>query len=569
MGWTIPTKKASTPGGHNSVGNTNVASKLPRYDRYRASRGSYGDNRSTGNTSFESNGRGSYGDNRSTGNTSFEANGSTEKNLFSDAKKRKFLSNDELNEKVHTVAPKSSAANYMLPRIVSHEMVIIGQESAHALTLVTPEHFRSFIRLILRFLLCPKLLRKKTKIIRRLTDFVWRNSKFHKELLEPVHLVDFLNGIGITNNSLPRCHEKFGDQYAELLNRLAIVSLELVHRIPLTRHRKPGSSNFSWVSDLDSVDQGKVNNNLHLFNEITYKDRRKTTASMLSVQMSTEVLPQEKNKEVTETSVVSKKKGDNSVKVLGFNIDLKKTRHECWKDGMKEFCSNNHLEYFNELTLPPNYNSHVFLSSLHDKKIIALKDGLSLLTSEKAKRSGNTTKKDWIDDDPYRRSDSEVDSDEEDDDDDSVPSYCFSGITNTVLNGKDVCFFMENLVETNYMWDIGCQAQSFCIGHGLEQNKFCKSCYCPFGFHNEGWRSDCGLNELMSMNEVPKCKNHTFDSPHSLWQHCKSKASDCILHFTMQKYLEQLYAKVVTKNDYALKVSNMHLLTLSLFQVDR
>ena len=119
------------------------------------------------------------------------------------------------------------------------------------------------------------------------------------------------------------------------------------------------------------------------------------------------------------------------------------------------------------------------------------------------------------------------------------------------------------------MWDIGCQAQSFCIGHGLERNKFCKSCYCPFGFHNEGWRNECGLDELMSTNEVPKCKNHTFDSPHSLWQHCKSKGTDCILHFTMQKYLEQLYSKVVTKNEYSLKVSNMHLLTLSLFKVDR
>ena len=174
---------------------------------------------------------------------------------------------------------------------------------------------------------------------------------------------------------------------------------------------------------------------------------------------------------------------------------------------------------------------------------------MSLLASEKAKKSGNTTKKDPYDD-PYWRSDSEVDSDEEedDDDDDYCPSYLLSGITKTVLDGKDVCFFMENLVETNYMWDIGCQAQSFCIGHGLERNKFCKSCYCPFGFHNEGWRNECGLDELMSTNEVSKCKNHTFDSPHSLWQHCKSKATDCILHFTMQKYLEQLYSKVVTKN---------------------
>ena len=266
-----------------------------------------------------------------------------------------------------------------------------------------------------------------------------------------------------------------------------------------------------------------------------------------------------------EGSVVAKKKSAKSVKVLSYNLDLKMRRHESWKDGMKHFCQNNHLDYFNYLTLPPNYNSHVHLSMLHEKKIVALKDGLSFLASEKAKRSGNTTEKNPLDD-PYGYN-SELDSDEDDDDDDA--SYNFSGITNTVLNGKDICFFMENLVETNYMWDIGCQTQSYCIANGLERKKFCKSCFCPFGFHNAGWRLSCGLDVFMDRNDVHKCKNHTFDSPHSLWQHCKSKASDCILHYTMQKYLEQLYSRVVTRNEYSLKVSNMHLLTLSLFQVNR
>ena len=135
--------------------------------------------------------------------------------------------------------------------------------------------------------------------------------------MEQVHIIDFLNSIGITNKSLPRCHEKFGDQYVELLNRLAIVSLELVHSIPLTRHRKPGSSNFSWVSDLDAVDQGKVNNNLHLFNNITYKDRRKTTASMLSVQMSTEVIPPKK-KRGRRNFGSTEKKGREFSKGFGF-----------------------------------------------------------------------------------------------------------------------------------------------------------------------------------------------------------------------------------------------------------
>ena len=285
MGWSIPKRNSSRGGTNVVVGNTNSSYNYPRYDRYRSSR-------LLGVGKFEVD---HFNDHDGAGNTSVVSFGNTGKKLFSDVKKRKFLSTDELNEKVHTVAPKSSPANYMLPRNVSNEMVIIGQESAHALTLVTREHFRSYIRLCLRFLLCPKLLKKKPIIVKRLTDFVWRNSCYNKELLEQVHIIDFLNGIGITNTSLPRDHNQFGDQYAELLNRLAIVSLELVHSIPLTRHRKPGSSSFSWVSDLDAADQGKVTNNLHLFNDITYKDRKKTTASLLSVQMSTEVAPQKKS----------------------------------------------------------------------------------------------------------------------------------------------------------------------------------------------------------------------------------------------------------------------------------
>ena len=285
MGWTIPNKK-SLSGGINSfasIGTTKASSKLPRYDRYRASRGTFSDSKDHAYVS--------------SGNTSFSSFGNTDKKMFSDAKKRKFLSTEELKEKVHVVAPKSSAANYMLPKNVSSDMVIIGQQSAHALTLVTREHFRSYIRLILRFLRGPKLQKKKSIFIRRVTDFIWRHSCYHKELLEQVHIIDFLNGIGITNTSLPRDHDRFGDQYAELLNRLSIVSLELVHSIPLTRHRKPGSSSYSWVTELDSVDQGLVTNNLNLFKDITYKDRRKTTASLLSVQISTDVVSPVEEKE--------------------------------------------------------------------------------------------------------------------------------------------------------------------------------------------------------------------------------------------------------------------------------
>ena len=52
---------------------------------------------------------------------------------------------------------------------------------------------------------------------------------------------------------------------------------------------------------------------------------------------------------------------------------------------------------------------------------------------------------------------------EEDDDEDSINSCFYSGITNSTLDVKDLCVFTENLIESNPMWDNGCQTQYYCI----------------------------------------------------------------------------------------------------------
>ena len=70
---------------------------------------------------------------------------------------------------------------------------------------------------------------------------------------------------------------------------------------------------------------------------------------------------------------------------------------------------------------------------------------MSLLISEKAKkiRSGNTTGFGMLCDNER------TDSEEEDDDDHSINSCFYSGITNSMLDGKDLCVFIENLIVSN------------------------------------------------------------------------------------------------------------------------
>ena len=137
--------------------------------------------------------------------------------------------------------------------------LMLATESAHARTLVTEAQFCTYVKLCLRFLIDPELKKKQAHLLLdQLTNYMWRHLHFNEELPEEVHIIDFLNSIGIPKNSLPHNHDKYGDHHRELIHRLCIVSLELVHRIPLCRHRKHGNINYSWVRNLCGVDQGKI-----------------------------------------------------------------------------------------------------------------------------------------------------------------------------------------------------------------------------------------------------------------------------------------------------------------------
>ena len=104
----------------------------------------------------------------------------------------KILSTQELKVKVELVAPNCTPSNYMLPKDINVNNIIINNQSAHERTIITEYQFRSYIKLYLRFLISPELRGEISQLIRRLTDYVWCHSHFHQELLEEVHTIVFL-----------------------------------------------------------------------------------------------------------------------------------------------------------------------------------------------------------------------------------------------------------------------------------------------------------------------------------------------------------------------------------------
>ena len=165
------------------------------------------------------------------------------------------MSSEEVKAKVDLVLTTKSVSSYMVTNDVKRCNVIIAPCNVHARTLVNESQFRSYIRLILRLLIDDEQRSRKAEYVQQLTAFVWKHSAYNKELLEEIHIADFLCSLGITKSSLPRNHRKFGDQYKELIERITLVSLELVYRIPLCMDRKPGVNQYSWFNQLNHLER--------------------------------------------------------------------------------------------------------------------------------------------------------------------------------------------------------------------------------------------------------------------------------------------------------------------------
>ena len=103
------------------------------------------------------------------------------------------------------------------------------------------------------------------------------------------------------------------------------------------------------------------------------------------------------------------------------------------------------------------------------------------------------------------------------------------------------------MVETNYLFDIGAQMSVYLGISGKDSNHLVKKCYCPFGFVFKSWKEETGLDVLMEQGGVTPCSKYVFQSPNAFSQHCLQMGKNCILHFALQKYLEQMYGSTCTK----------------------
>ena len=562
-----------------------------------------------------------------TGSTSFKSSNSERKRKerndddsdFDFVHKKSFapkLLQTRVASKLTNLIGKKQSQTYMLAPCSydSDELGVQENEFGDKLEVLAPithKHFRSYIKLPLGSL---KESKNKSQVAKHLQKYVWHFSKENKELLETVHIEEYMNSLGYTEDSF-NFHEKYGNNFKDVLYRCHIVSLELVHNVPLIHTVRPGSRNCGWFNRLADKDKDEVNKNLHLLKPSRVS--KKGTQSLLSrsaesktksnvpsppasevakkpacpipwtevgkIQRWKEECAKKKDELKQQGATVepspkpsskTKKKSVSSDKVivLGHSINLQVLRPDNWKDSVQHHVQVNDI-YLNEMSLPDNYNSHCYLACLNEKKVAALKKSVAFLKEEKSKCKkviDDDKYDDGWDDGPYEDhrfgSITYCDTDGE-----SVCSYQVSGVTRTSVTEYNLCFFMENLIHTNMVWDLGCQIQAFCRDKKKSGSSFFKTCYCPFGFHNKRWRKETGLQDsLVEPNDIEKCEKHVFKNPFDFWSHCKAKSNDCILHHCMLKYLELQYDDVCTKNTrYNVKVSDVLLFSLKLFSVDR
>ena len=126
------------------------------------------------------------------------------------------------------------------------------------------------------------------------------------------------------------------------------------------------------------------------------------------------------------------------------------------------------------------------------------------------------------------------------------------------LEEPDLIQIVENVVQNDYCWDIGCQVQAYCSNEKLNGKKYTRKCFCPLGKLHKKWRQDTGVDYIVENNDIPLCNKGEFNSPFSLWSHCRDVGKTCLVHFAFQKMLEKNYDRVVTKNTLYQKVSDVH-----------
>ena len=241
-------------------------------------------------------------------------------------------------------------------------------------------------------------------------------------------------------------------------------------------------------------------------------------------------------------------------KLHGLTVFLKKSRDSNWESAFK-----GQLESMDKTIFPeslPEFcivvGGHYLLSKLEIHRNATIVESLTAFDAIKGSKHDDDSDMD----DPYWRMNRgfrDTDDEEEDDDDDEEENNEIGhqfGLTRVSYTKQNLVTIIENVIQNDYCWDIGCQVQQYCHDTKKNGNKYTRKCFCPLGKFHKKWREHTGVDCIVDEGDIPLCNKGEFNSPHSLWAHCRDVGRNCLVHYSFQKILEKCYDCVVTKNTY-------------------
>ena len=239
------------------------------------------------------------------------------------------------------------------------------------------------------------------------------------------------------------------------------------------------------------------------------------------------------------------------------------------------------LDFIDDWKIPDDYLSsgggHVHLAFLQHNMKDAIDTTLIYLENQKRIQKVQDGSDGFSDSGPYREitlldydefENDDIEVEDEDLDDINAPKDYFdegvTGVARSSLSNSEVRSFLDIIAKENFCWDLGCQMLAYKqLKH--DRKSYTLRCYCPFGVQHRAWKdSNQKIKDIITNNEIPPCHKAVFETPFDLWQHCRNKGKDCIIHFGLQKYLENTYKTLVTKNSLV-----SYLNTLKCFEIIR
>ena len=246
-------------------------------------------------------------------------------------------------------------------------------------------------------------------------------------------------------------------------------------------------------------------------------------------------------------------------------MKLSKTRCLDWRNAFDAQLETMCARVF-DASLPESFKElggHYLLASLETNRDAAL---VEVLATYKDIKSAMVKPQFEIDsyelEDPYMRGDAlnqylseeeeeeqeeeeqEEEQEEEEDDDESDYGGRQYGLTRVTINETDIITIIENVIQNNYCWDIGCQVQAYCSSKKLNGNKYTRKCFCPLGELHKKWQEETGVDIVVYNANIPLCNKGKFNSPYALWSHCRGVGQNCLIHFALQKLLENHMIKL-------------------------